>query len=202
MSKYLQVKVHVSDGQKEKIAKAMQSQTGVSIKLTHEDLTGEHVIAVTQAQANRLANAYQNGTGMILKLSKTQLKHNSKIEGGFIGAILPLLATAGRFLASSVLPALATGALTGVGAAAGSKIVDKISGNGLGSGIVYIKRGGQCYKLAKQGNGLYLRAYPKGSSLGEGLYLKSGSGYESVGAGLLLGDQSPFKNIPILGMLL
>lgn len=198
MNKYLQVKVHVSDGQKEKIAKAVQSETGVSIKLSHSDLTGDHVIAVTQAQAKRLAQAYQNGAGMILKLSKTQVKHSAKIEGGFIAALLPLLATAGKVLASSVLPALATGALTGVGAAAGSKVVDAIAGKG----VVYVKRGGQCYKIAKQGNGMYLRAYPKGSSLGEGLYLKNGSSYESVGAGLLLGPNSPFSSIPIIGALL
>ena len=48
MSKYIQVKVHVSDGQKENIARAVQAGTGVSIKLTHADLTGEHIIAVTQ----------------------------------------------------------------------------------------------------------------------------------------------------------
>ena len=81
MIKYIQVKVHVSDGQKENIARAVQAGTGVSIKLTHSDLTGEHIIAVTQAQANRLANAYQKGTGMVLKLSKTQLKYNKGIEG-------------------------------------------------------------------------------------------------------------------------
>jgi len=39
------------------------------------------------------------------------------------------------------------------------------------------------------------------SKLGDGLYLKKeGKIYD--GKGLLLGSNSPFKNIPILGMLL
>lgn len=42
------------------------------------------------------------------------------------------------FLLSSVLPSLATGALTGIGSAVGSKVVDKISG----SGVMYLKRNG------------------------------------------------------------
>ena len=140
---------------------------------------------------------------MVLKLSKTQLKYNKGIEGGFLGAILPFLATAGKFLLQSVLPSLATGVLTGVGASAGSKVVDKIAGSGVvGSSIVYLKKGGQCYKVAKQGNGLYLKAYNRGSSLGEGLWLKSGNGFESVGAGLIFGENSPFSSIPILGAIL
>lgn len=201
-NKYIQVKVHVSEGQKDNIARAIQAGTGVSIKLSHSDLTGEHIIAVTHAQANRLAKAYQNNSGMILKLSKTQLKYNKGIEGGFLGAILPMLATAAKF----ILPALATGALTGVGAAAGSKIVDKISGSGVapvgGSSIVYLKKGGQCYKIMTQGNGLYLRNYPKGVSLGEGMYLRNGGSYESVGRGIIFGENSPIQNKPVLGQLL
>ena len=39
------------------------------------------------------------------------------------------------------------------------------------------------------------------TKLGNGLYLKDG-GQMYEGSGLLLGENSPFKNIPILGMLL
>ena len=51
--------------------------------------------------------------------------------------------------------------------------------------------------------GIVLRTYEcKGfAKLGDGLYLKKeGKIYD--GKGLLLGPNSPFKNIPILGMLL
>jgi hypothetical protein len=156
------------------------------------------VLALTQAQINKMARAYQNGTGVTLKMSKTQLDHNAKVEGGFIGAILPFLATAGKFLLSKVLPSLATGALSGLGSAAGSKLVDKISG----SGVLYVKKGGMACKVVSTGAGLYLSPWKKGSSItASGLYMKRGSGYVN-GEGLILGPNSPFQNIPILGMLL
>ena len=90
---------------------------------------------------------------------KAQLQYNSKIEGGFIGAILPALATAGKFLLSSVLPSLATGALTDVDAAAG-KIVNKISGSG---DVLYWKKNGEGCKIIPAGQGLYLSPWQKAS---------------------------------------
>jgi hypothetical protein len=194
MSRYVNVKVNISEGQKEKIKQAMQSGAAVSLRLSHGDLSGEHVLALTPAQVQKMAKAYQSGTGLTIKMTKTQLKHNAKVEGGFIGAILPLLATAGRFLLSSVLPSLATGLLSGVGSAAGSKVVE-------GSGVVYVKKNGMCCKVIPAGQGLYLAPWKKGSALGSGLFMKTGSGYVD-GRGLLLGPNSPFQNIPILGMIL
>lgn len=198
MSRYTNVKVNISQGQAEKIKRAAQTGSTVSIRLSNSDLVGEHVLALTDAQLNKISKAYQSGTGVTIKMSKTQLEHNKKVEGGFIGAILPFLAKAGSFLLSNVIPSLATGVLSGVGSAAGSKVVDKIAGNG----IVYVKKNGMGMKMRAAGQGLYLSPWSKGSSVGEGLYLKSGSGYSAAGAGLLLGPDSPFKNIPILGMIL
>ena len=125
---------------------------------------------------------------------------SSKISGGHLNPMVTIsLATAGKFLLSSVLPSLATGLLSGVGSAAGSKVVDKISG----SGVMYLKKNGMGCKLVPAGQGLYLAPWHKGSSVGEGLYMKNGSGmYMKTGSGLILGPDSPFKNIPILGMIL
>ena len=156
-------------------------------------------------QINKLTTAWQNGKGAIIRLSNAQLQYNLKhIEGGFIGIILPALATAGKFLLSSVLPSLVTRALTGVGAASGSKIVDKISESG---GVLYLKKNGTGCKVIAAGQGLYLSPWQKASTVGTGLYLKTqNSGdYINVGAygtGLLLGPNSPIQNIPILGMIL
>src|SRR5678816_1061251 len=116
MSRYTNIKVNISEGQKDKIKRALEAGCdGVSIRLSNDDLTGEHVLALTSAQLNKMKKAYENGKGVTIKMSKTQLIHNAKVEGGFIGAILPFLATAGKFLLSSVLPGLAQGALAGVG---------------------------------------------------------------------------------------
>nr|XP_012563489.1 unnamed protein product [Hydra vulgaris] len=64
--------------------------------------------------------------GITLSLSRAQLKHNTKVNGGY----LPLLGLIGSVIASKVVPAIATGLLTGTAAAAGSTIVNKIAGNG------------------------------------------------------------------------
>jgi len=197
MSRYVNVKVNISEGQKEKIKHAIENKKAVSLRLSHSDLTGEHLLALTQAQINKMAKAYENGTGVTIKFSKTQLEHNKTVVGGFIGAILPFLATAGKFLLSSVLPSLATGLLSGVGSAAGNKVVNKISG----SGVMYLKKNGVGCKVIPAGQGLYLAPWNKGSAVGSGLYIKTGSGYVD-GRGLLLGPNSPFQNIPILGMIL
>jgi hypothetical protein len=197
MSRYVNIKVNISEGQMAKIKQAINAGHAVSIRLSHSDLSGEHMLALTQAQVNKMAKAYQNGTGITIKISKTQLEHNKTVVGGFIGAILPFLATAGKFLLSSVIPSLATGLLGGIGAATGTKVVDKISG----SGIMYLKKNGLSCKVIPAGQGLYLTPWNKGSAVGSGLYIKSGSGYVD-GRGLLLGPNSPFQNIPILGMIL
>jgi hypothetical protein len=195
MSRYTGVKVNISEAQQDKIKKSLQAGTGVSIKLAHNDLNGDHDLYFTQAQVNKLTKAYHNGTGVTIKMSKTQLENNKKVQGGFIGAILPFLATAARFL----LPSLATGAMAGLGSAATSKIVDKISG----SGVMYVKKGDMACKVRSAGSGLYLSPWQKGGSItAEGLYMKTGQGYVKDGKGLLLGPNSPFANIPILGMIL
>src|SRR5678815_5466746 len=185
MSRYANIKVNISEGQKDKIKRALEARCdGVSIRLSHDDLLGEHILALTQAQINKMAKAYQNGKGVTIKMSKTQLVHNAKVEGGFIGAILPFLATAGKFLLSSMLPSLAQGAMAGIGSAAASKVVDKISG----SGVLYINKNGITGKVKVAGDGLYLSPWPKGNSMGSGLYMKTGKGlFMKTGSGLILG---------------
>jgi len=198
MTIYKNARVNISEGQIDKIQRAVQAGSQVSIRLKHEDLTGEHILALTQRQINKINKAYENGTGVDIKMSKTQLQHNAKVEGGFLPLILPALATAGKVLLSKVLPALATGALGGIGAAAGSKAVDKITGSG---NTMYLKKGNIGAKVSKVGKGLHLAPWKEGSSFGEGLYLKKGNAYVH-GSGLLLGENSPFKDIPILGLIL
>ena len=97
MSKYKNIKLNISNGQLEKIKKAIEDGSEASLKLSHSDLNGEHVLAVTNTQLNRISKAYKKGTGVIINLSKSQLMYNSKIKGGFIGALLPLLGAADNF---------------------------------------------------------------------------------------------------------
>lgn len=192
---YTNVKVNISEGQKEKLKKSLESSANsVSIRLGHEDLNGEDVIALTKSQVNKLAKAYQSSKGITIKLSPTQLKHNMTVEGGFLGMLAGLAARFLPMIASKVLPALGIGALSGLA----SSGVQKAIGNGL-----YLKRGGSVCQIETDGKGLYLGP-ASGSgfeNLGNGLYIKKQTGLYD-GSGLLLGPNSPFKSIPILGMLL
>ena len=127
-------------------------------------------------------------------MSLKQLKHNMKVEGGFLGLLAGLAARALPMLAKTVLPALGVGALSGLA----STGVQKAMGSDL-----YLKKGGLVSQVETDGHGLYLKPYGgKGlKSYCDGLYLKQG-GKLYDGKGLLLGPNSPFANIPILGAIL
>ena len=69
MTKYTNVKVNISDGQKEKLQKALQDHAGgVSIRLGYEDLSGDDILALTKAQITKLTKAYQNNKGVTIKM--------------------------------------------------------------------------------------------------------------------------------------
>ena len=195
MTKYINAKVNISEWQKEKLRHAINANCpNVSIRLDHEDLKGNDILAITESQAKNLAQAYKNGKSITIRMSSRQLKHNAKVEGGFLGLLAGLAARALPMLAKTVLPALGVGALSGLA----STGVQKAMGSGL-----YLKKGGLVSQVETDGQGLYLKPY-KGKGLesyGDGLYLNQG-GKLYDGKGLLLSPNSPFANIPILGAIL
>ena len=76
--------------------------------------------------------------------------------------------------------------------------VQILIGNGL-----YLKKGSGVCRLETDGEGLCLEpaSGKRFEAVGNGLYLmKQGGLYD--GRGLILGPNSPFKTIPILGMIL
>ena len=149
MTQYINTKVNISEGQKEKLQHAIKANCSVvSIRLSHEDLKGNDILAVTKSQAKELAKAYENGKGITIRMSSRQLKHNMKIEGGFLGLLAGLAARALPMLAKTVLPALDVGALSGLA----SSGVQKAMGNGL-----YLKKGGLVSQVETDGEGLYLK---------------------------------------------
>ena len=195
MTQYKDVNVNLSENQIKKIQQAINADcTATSIKLGADDLDGEHTLFLTNGQYNKLQNARDRGKGITIKMSSRQLKHNVKTEGGFLGALLPMLGAVGRVAAPALLgiakkavPALATGALSGLA----STGVSKLFGNGL-----YLKKGGMIAQVETDGQGLYLRPY-KGKGLGSrgnGLYLKQGKRITD-GRGIL-------TSIPIIGDIL
>ena len=195
MTEYINIKVNISEGQKEKLQHAIKAGcSAVSIRLGHEDLKGNDIITITKSQPKKMTKAHENGKGITIRMTSKQLKHNTKTEGGFCGLLAGLAARALPMIVKTVLPALGVGALSGLA----SSGVQKAMGSGL-----YLKKGGCICQIETDGQGLYLKPYKgKGlQSFGDGLYLKQG-GKLYDGKGLLLGPNSPFANIPILGAIL
>ena len=177
MDRYTDLKVNISEGQKQKLHSALQVGAPVSIRLAYEDLNGSDVLALTNSQVNKMRKAYEGRKGVTIKMSKTQLSHNMKVEGGFIGMLASLAARALPMLAKTVLPALGVGALTGLA----SSGVQKVMGQGL-----YLKKGGCVCQVETVGKGLYLGPVSGSGfvAVGDGLYLKKG-GKLYDGKGLL-----------------
>ena len=195
MTHYKSVNVNLSENQIQKLQQAINANcAATSIKLSNDDLEGEHTLFLTNAQYNKLQNARDQGKGLTVRMSSRQIKHNTKAEGGFLGALLPLLGTAARVVgpalmgvAKKALPHLATGALSGLA----STGVSKLFGDGL-----YLKKGGTIAQVETDGKGVYLKPY-KGKGLGSrgnGLYLKQGKNIYD-GSGIL-------TSIPIIGDIL
>ena len=107
--------VDVSKNQKRNLKQAIESNGLVSICLSYEDLEGNDLFTLTNSQVNRMTKAYENGKSITITMSKCQVEHNKTIEGGFLSFLAGLTAKALPFLAKTVLPTLATGALSGVG---------------------------------------------------------------------------------------
>ena len=149
MTKYVNVKVNISEGQKEKLQHAIKAScSATSIRLDHEDLQGNDILAVTGSQAKKLAKAHENGKGITIRMTSKQLEHNTKIEGGFLGLLAGLAARALPMIARNVLPALGIGVLSGLA----SSGVQKAMGSGL-----YLKKGGLVSQVETDGHGLYLK---------------------------------------------
>ena len=142
--RYVNVKVNISEGQKQKLQTALQEGGPVSIPLGYD---GEDVLALTKSQVTKIVKAYRGGKGTTIKMSKSQLAHHMKVDGGFLGILASLAATLLTTLAKSVLPALGMGALTGLA----SSGVQKLMGQGL-----YLKKGGCVCQVETDGEGLYL----------------------------------------------
>ena len=194
MTQYESVNVNLTENQIQKLQQSINANcAATSIKIGADDLDGKHTIFLTKAQINKLENARGRGKGLTIRMSSKQLKHNVK-KGGFLGALLPMLAGVGRAVAPAViglakkaLPSLATGALSGLA----STGISKLFGDGL-----YLKKGGMISQVETDGKGVYLRPYRgKGlGSRGNGLNLKQGKNIYD-GSGFL-------TSIPVVGDIL
>ena len=72
MTHYTNIEMQISEGQKNKIKKAFESNSkSITIRFKFSDLYDEDVIALTKSQVNRLVEAYEEKKGMTMRMPKT-----------------------------------------------------------------------------------------------------------------------------------
>ena len=156
---------------------------GVKIKLYGEPNAS---IWVTPGQLLKIQKGVIAGKkSLTIRMSRKQVKDNLKREGGFLSTLLSL--------ATKALPTILTGLAGGVLSGVVEKAVK--GGNGLFLG----KRGYGTAQVNFEGEGITLT--PVEAENLNGIYLKH-DGQIYRGKGILLGPDSPFKDIPLLGLIL
>ena len=182
--RYSPVEVNVDDQQEGRLKKAIQKHKGVTIRLTLTE-PKKHTFLFTKGQIAKVERAQLLGhTYLSIKLTAPQVRANTEHTGGFLWALA-------RAFGPAILKSLAS--------YAGSKVVEKLTRKKEGSGL-FLQRNGQSGKVQMvKGGGLYLNPHPRIHG-GEGLF-EANEG-EVKGDGLLLGENSPFKNVPLLNLLL
>ena len=135
MTKYYPYGVSLSEGQLEKLSRAYNNNSAITIRLDRKELSGPHELMLTKTQINKLRKAMSQGTGSDIEISKTQIRKAVR-QGGRLWVSLfrlgsKLLPMAMPLAKKAVAP-LATGALSGLA----SLGVDKIFGKGQRGGFL------------------------------------------------------------------
>lgn len=64
--------VTLTESQKESLARAVSSKSGITLRLPVGQLSGPHKLMLTKTQIKKIARAKASGKGVDIKLSKTQ----------------------------------------------------------------------------------------------------------------------------------
>ena len=127
---YITYGVTLSQNQKARLAKALQKREPLTIRLSHNELTGPDELMLTKTQIGRIRRSLTSGKGVDLKISKTQIGKVVQRGGSLfssLAALVPTLLPKAMTLASKVVPGLAMGALGSLG----NFTMDKILGQGM-----------------------------------------------------------------------
>ena len=127
---YIPHGVTLSQNQRLKLAKAFKKRESITIRLSHNELTGPDELMLTKTQIGRIQKSYNSGKGVDIKISKTQIGKVVKKGGSLfssLAALVPTLLPKAMQVASKVVPGLAMGALGSLG----NFTMDKILGQGI-----------------------------------------------------------------------
>ena len=91
MTKYYPYGVTLSKGQLEKLSRAHNNSSAITIRLARNELSGPHELMLTKPQINKLKKAMNQGTGSDIKISKTQIRKAVRQGGSLWGSLARLL---------------------------------------------------------------------------------------------------------------
>ena len=126
MTTYHPYGVNLSEGQKKKLARAYQTNTPITIRLSKSQTTGSDELMLTKTQINRISKAKSLGNGVEVKISKTQIRKVMRKGGSLFSAIIPLA----KSLAPTLAKTLGLSALAGLASEGASQVVKKVTGSG------------------------------------------------------------------------
>ena len=125
-TKYFPHGVTLSQNAKRKLAKALERREPITIRLSHNELTGSDELMLTKTQIGRIHKSLSLGKGVDLKISKTQItkvvKKGGALWSGLMSNIIPQVFK----WAPKIAAPLASGAMQ----ALGSLGIDKLFGSG------------------------------------------------------------------------
>ena len=127
MTKYYPYGASLSKGQLEKLSRAYNNNSPITIRLSRNEFSGSHELMLTKTQINKLRKAMSQGTRSDIKISKTQIRKAVRQGGSLWGSLArlgsKLLPMAMPLVKKAATP-LVTGALSGL-ASLGDRNVDK-----------------------------------------------------------------------------
>ena len=88
MTTYTKYGVSLTQSQKDSLRAAVNAQRSVTLRLSHNQLSGSDQLMLTNMQINKINKAKLSAKGVDIKLSQTQIKKT----GGFLGALLASIA--------------------------------------------------------------------------------------------------------------
>ena len=116
------INVHLSEGQKRKLAKAYRDNEEVAIRIAHSALSGSDTLMVPMNTIKKLSKNKDRGKGMVVKISKGNVRKQT--GEGIFSSLMPVL----RTVAPTVGKTLGLSALAGLASEGASQLVKKITG--------------------------------------------------------------------------
>jgi len=118
MSQLHQISVNLTQGQKQKLARAYRNNEGVTIRLANRALNGSDVLMVRMNTVKKLTKHKNMGVGIQITISKNNIRKQT--GSGIFSSVLPAL----RAVAPAIDKTLGLSALAGAASEGACQIIN------------------------------------------------------------------------------